>query len=104
MNKYVPIELDKARNLKMGLRAMSLIENAFDMPFAKIKFEALKLEELMIVLHAGLVHEDETLTPNKVMDIMDEYGNIEATFKKLFKAIELGFMRKNVQRATKAKK
>jgi len=104
MNKYVPIELDKTRNLKMGLRAMSLVENAFDMPFAKIKFEELKLEELMIVLHAGLVHEDEKLTPSKVMDIMEEFGDIEAIFKDLVKAINLGFARKNVQRATKAKK
>lgn len=96
MSQYVPIELDKVRNLRMGFRASSIIEKSFNKPMAKINFEELTIEEISTIIYAGLVHEDNSLTVDKVIDLLDEYGDLETVSESLGKAIELGFARKNV--------
>lgn len=95
MSQYVPIELDKIRNLRLGFRAISIIEKSLNKPIAKIDFESLTIEEMSTIIYAGLVHEDDQLTVDKVIDLIDEYADIEKVSEALGKAIEIGFARKN---------
>lgn len=71
---YTPIMLDKMRNFRYSMRALSLIEKSFKKPLARIEFGALTIEETMTVVWAGLVHEDNNLTPDVLLDIMDQHG------------------------------
>ena len=87
---YYPIELDKIRNLKFGMRAISLIEKKFKKPIMKIEgiFNGvLTMEEYATLIWAGLVHEDKNLTPNKVMDLIDEYSSLTTVTEELWKAL-----------------
>lgn len=71
---YTPIMLDKMRNFRYSMRALSLIEKSFKKPLARIDFGALTIEETMTVVWAGLVHEDKEITPDGLLDIMDQHG------------------------------
>jgi hypothetical protein len=75
---YTPITLDKMRNFRYGMKALSLIEKKFGKRIGEVDFNELTLEELSIVLWAGLVHEDATLTPDGVMDLVDQHSGLTA--------------------------
>lgn len=68
---YTPIELDKARNLRYGMKALDLIEKKFCKNLSSIDFENLTIEQTVTIVWAGLVHEDKDLTPGKLLDIID---------------------------------
>lgn len=74
---YTPIEMDKVRNFRFGMRAVDFIEKKFEKPISKVNFENMTMRETATVILAGLIHEDNTLTEEKVMDIIDEKGNLE---------------------------
>jgi hypothetical protein len=74
---YVPIKLDKVRNFGYGMRACYLIEKKLKKPISQIDFENLRMEDLAVVFWAGLVHEDKNLTPDKVMDLVDQYSSLK---------------------------
>lgn len=69
---YTPIEIDKTRNLRYGFKALSLIEKKFGKSLSKIDFDDLKIDELIKITWAGLVHEDKELTEDKLMTLLDE--------------------------------
>jgi len=74
---YTPVELDKIRNFRYGMKAISVIEKKMKINVAKIDFENLSMEDTATIIWAGLVHEDSKLTPDKVMDLIDEHSNIK---------------------------
>ena len=84
---YIPIELDKPRNFRYGMKAISYIEKKLKQPIAKLDLNNLTMEDTAIVICAGLMHEDKNLTPSKVMDLIDEKGN----FMKVIEAMEQAF-------------
>lgn len=88
---YVPIELDKIRNFRYGMKAMSYVEKKFKKPIAKVNLNELTMEEAATVICAGLMHEDKKLTPDKVMDLIDEKGNFKEALKAMGEAINLAF-------------
>ena len=88
---YTPIKLDKVRNFRYGMKAMYLIEKKLKKPISKIDFENLTIEETAIILWAGLVHEDNSLTPEKVMDLVDDYSNMGEVLKTMGEAISEAF-------------
>lgn len=88
---YHPIQLDKTRNFKYGMKAISLIEKKFKKPIGKIDYENLTMEEAAILIWAGLVHEDNNLTPEKVMDLVDEYSNFREVIAEMMEAINKAF-------------
>jgi len=88
---YYPIQLDKVRNFKYGMRALSLIEKKFKKPVAKIDMENLTMEETAIMIWAGLQHEDKDLTPEKVMDLVDEYSDIKTVIEAMGEAFQNAF-------------
>lgn len=73
---FVPVNLDKMRNFRYGMKAISLIEKKLGKPAAKINFEEMTMEEIATVVWAGLVHEDLELSPDKVMELIDDHSDI----------------------------
>ena len=94
MSQYVPIELDKVRNLKIGIKASKIVQDETGKPLVEIigSFEnEMNIDYMIWILYAGLVHEDNKLTFDKVLDIVDEHSNIDYIFEKIGKAIEVSF-------------
>lgn len=98
MKKFIGIELDKQRNLRYGMVALMKIEEKLGRPFSSIDFENdLQYKDLAAIIWAGLVHEDNTLTPLKVAELIDDYSDIQAVMSKLGEAMQEAFG-KNVLR------
>lgn len=88
---YYPIKLDKTRNLKYGMRAISLIEKKFKKPITKVDMDNLTMEETAVMIWAGLHHEDKELTPDKVMDLVDDYSNMVKVVEAMGEALQEAF-------------
>ena len=91
---YFPIELDRIRTFKYGMRAIDLIEKKFKKPIMKIEGIQdgnLSMNEYSVVIWAGLVHEERGLTPDKVMDLIDEYSSIGKVSLEMWKAFNAAF-------------
>lgn len=85
---YTPVEMDKTRNFRFGMKAVSFIEKKFNKPISKVDFENMTMEETATVIIAGLIHEDKELTEEKIMDIIDEKGNLEEVLAAMGKAMQ----------------
>lgn len=88
---YYPIELDKIRNFKYGMKAISLIEKSFKKPIHQINYDNLTMKDTAVLIWAGLQHEDKNLTPDKVMDLVDEHSNVRAVMPIMMNAINSAF-------------
>jgi len=87
---YYPIQLDKTRNFKYGMRAIDLIEKKYGKPIMEIDGISdgkITMDDYATLMWAGLVHEDKELTPERVMDLVDEYSNIREVSKVMWKAL-----------------
>lgn len=89
--KYVPIELDKTRNLRYGMVALMKIEEKINKPISKINFEEVTTKDMAVIIWAGLVHEDKTLTPDKVAELIDEYSDLNSAAQIMGKALQEAF-------------
>lgn len=88
---YTPVELDKVRNFRYGMKAISIIEKKFKKPIAKVDFDNLTMEDTATIIWAGLVHEDKNLTVEKVMDLIDEKGNLQEVMKAMSEGMSAAF-------------
>lgn len=88
---YTPIELDKSRNFRYGMKAIDYIEKKLKKPIGKINLEELTMEQTATIICAGLVHEDIKLTPATVMDLIDEKGNLQEVLEVMAKAFGESF-------------
>ena len=88
MSMY-PFELDKPRNFKFGMRAFDLIENKLKIKISRFNPENLTIKETSIVIWAGLQHEDKDLTPDKVLDLIDDHSSYTDIMLELSKALTL---------------
>lgn len=88
---YHPIQLDKMRNFRYGMRALNLIEKKLKKPVAKIDMENLTMEDVAVMFWAGLQHEDKDLTPDKVMDLVDNHSSIPTVMKTMSEAFAAAF-------------
>lgn len=87
---YYPIELDKTRNFKFGMRAIDLIEKKYGKPIMEIdglNNGMLTMEDYATLIWAGLSHEDKELTIEKVMDLVDEHSSIAEVSKIMWNAL-----------------
>ena len=91
MKKSVTIELDKIRNLRYGMNALVKIEEIIGKSITKLDLSNISMKDLRTILFAGLYHEDKELTPKKVGDLIDNYGNINDIATKLGEAFTLAF-------------
>ena len=88
---YYPIELDKMRNFRYGMKALHLIEKKLKKPVSKIDMDNLTMEDAATLIWAGLQHEDKDLTPDKVMDLVDEYSNLQIVLVAMSEALAGAF-------------
>ncbi|MDD4564770.1 MAG: hypothetical protein PHE79_04765 [Eubacteriales bacterium] len=88
---YTPIELDKMRNLRYGMKAISLVEKKFKKPIAKLDMGSLTMEDSAILIWAGLAHEDQNLTADKVMELIDDYSSLPAVMEAVGAAMTEAF-------------
>lgn len=105
MKKSVVVELDKARNLRYGINALCTIEELTNKTITTLDLNHLSVKDLRSILFAGLSHEDDTLTPEKVGSLIDDYSDITSISNKLGEAFTLAFgnpkNKKNPQKTTK---
>ena len=88
---FYPIQLDKMRNFRYGMKAISLIEKTLGKPISKIDMDNLTMEDAAVMIWAGLAHEDPDLTPEKVMDLVDEYSDIQTVLTAMGEAFQAAF-------------
>ena len=98
--KFLPIILDKTRNLHYGMVALMRLEKKLGKPFSKLDFEnEMTYEEIATILWAGLAHEDPALTPESVAELIDEYSDVQTAIEAMGAAMQEAFGAKNAQRA-----
>ncbi len=105
---YIPIKLDKTRNMLMGFGALQLFKKITGKSLSKTGYENEDMEDFIPALfYSGLVHEDENLTLEKTTQLIDEHLGIKGALDLLPQIIEETFGKeedvKNVQRAAKKK-
>lgn len=100
---YTPIQLDKSRNFRYGMKAISLIEKKLKTSIAKMNFDELSMEDTATVIWAGLVHEDKGLTPDKVMDLVDEHSDIQTVLEVMGEAFSSAFGTNEINNTTESK-
>jgi len=88
---YHPIQLDKMRNFRYGMKALHLIEKKLKKPVSKIDMDNLTMEDAATLIWAGLQHEDKDLTPEKVMDLVDDYSDIQTVLTAMGEAFAGAF-------------
>lgn len=91
---FVVIELDKHRNLRYGYKALVQIEEILETNLSSIDMNKLTLKDTAVILFCGLNHEDNTLTVKKIIDILDEYSDVEYVAVKIAEAFEVSFGKK----------
>lgn len=103
---FTPVQLDKMRNFRYGMVAIHRIEQMLQTKIAKLDLNDLSIYELSVIVWAGLVHEDSSLTPETVMEMIDEHSSMVEITEALAKAFTAGFGgqegdEKKAKRATK---
>lgn len=88
---YYPIQLDKIRNFKYGMKAISLIETKLKKPIAKVDMDNMTMEDTAVMIWAGLQHEDRDLTPCKVMDLVDNHSSLPVVIQAMGDALQMAF-------------
>lgn len=105
---YIPIKLDKTRNMLMGFGALQLFKKITGKSLSKIDYEKEDMEDFIPALFfSGLTHEDKELTLEKTTELIDQYLGIKGALDLLPQIIEETFGVKedvkNLQRAAKKK-
>lgn len=88
---YTPIQLDKTRNFRYGMQAISKIEKKLKKQIQQIDFNSLSMEDTATILWAGLVHEDSNLSPQKVMELVDDHSTIKTVVAAMGEAFKEAF-------------
>lgn len=89
---FHPIKLDKVRNFRFGMKAVHLIEKNLKIKSINdLDLDNLSMEDTATVMWAGLVHEDKELTPEKVMDLVDEHSSLVTALNEMGKAFTESF-------------
>lgn len=85
------IELDRVRNFRYGMKSLAVIEDQLGTSISALDMDNLTIRQTAIVLWAGLVHEDKELTPDKVMDLVDDHSNMPDALEAMSRAFQNSF-------------
>lgn len=88
---FYPIVLDKSRNFKYGMKAISLVEKKFKKPISKVDLDSLTMDETAVLIWAGLEHEDKNLSPDRIMTLVDDYSNVSTVLAAAGEALQGAF-------------
>jgi len=86
-----PIKLDRERQFRYGMRAISLVEKKFKKPISQVDLTNLTMEETAVLIWAGLVHEEKELTSDRVMTLVDDYSNVTTVLALAGEALQGAF-------------
>lgn len=95
MKKGVTIELDKPRTLRYGMNALAKIEDITGKTILSLDLNSLGIKDLLVIVYAGLCHEDKELTIERVGDLLDEYADLTVVAEKLGEALTEAFGKAN---------
>lgn len=100
LKQGVTIELDRPRTLRYGMNALVKIEELTGKTISKLDLENISIKDLRTIVYAGLFHEDKSLTPETVADLIDEHSELSVVAAKLGEAMTLAFGSGNPERLT----
>lgn len=81
---YIPVKLDKERNILMGFEALQLFKQIHGTSMMKVNFEEEDVEELVpLIFYVGLKHEDKELTLEETTRLIDKHMGIAGALKML---------------------
>ncbi|QUH21076.1 hypothetical protein [Alkaliphilus sp. B6464] len=107
---YIPVKLDKERKILMGFEALQLFKQIHGTSIMKVNFEEEDIEDLIpLIFYVGLKHEDDELTIEQTIKLIDKHIGISGAMEKLplilkeLRPDESGGDIKNAQRAAKKK-
>jgi hypothetical protein len=109
---YIPIELDKTRNLLLGFQGLQLFKKITGKSLAKLDYENEDMEDYMpAIIHCALIHEDKELTLEKTTELIDKHIGVKGAIEVLQPLMEETYGKeadekdraKNLQRAAKKK-
>jgi hypothetical protein len=89
-NDLVVLDLDRLRTVKLSNKAMKLVEKTLGANINAIVsgLADLSMDEMTVIIHAGLLHEDKELTLSRVEDLLDEYCNFGDLIKTIVSAFK----------------
>lgn len=91
MKKGITIVLDRPRTLRYGMNALAKIEDITGKPIVNLDLNNVGIKDLLVIVYAGLYHEDKSLTVEQVGDLIDEYADMNAIAEKIGEAFTLAF-------------
>ena len=110
--EYIPIQLDKTRNLLLGFQGLQMFKKITGKSLSKLDYENEDMEDYMpAIIHCALIHEDKELTLEKTTELIDKHIGVKGAIDILPELVEATFGKeedakdyaKNVQRAAKKK-
>lgn len=91
-HRYITIELDKPRKLRLTTNALCELEDKLDKPINEVLIEgASGLRTVRAFLWAGLLHEDPDLTIAEAGDLIDLKDNLPYVQQKVTEAVDSAF-------------
>lgn len=88
-NDMTIIKLDKERILRFTNKSMKLIEKIIGCSITKLfsRMDNLTIDEMVIIIYAGLKWDDELLTLEKVDELLEEHSNFAGMMKSISDAL-----------------
>jgi hypothetical protein len=83
--------LDQDRSLKLGFRGIARLEKVFGENVDKWNLKELTFDQVAEILAESLRREIPDITTDKVMDLVDDYSDINTAIKKTFECINETF-------------
>lgn len=87
----VSYKLDQDRSLKLGFRGIARLEKVFNANVDQWNLKELSFEQVAEILAEALRLELPDITADKVMDLIDDYSDINTAIKKTFECIKETF-------------
>lgn len=101
---YIPVKLDKTRNLLFGFGALQMFKSIHGKSLMKIDFEDEDIEDVIpLMIYVGLKHEDEKLTLEKTVELIDTHLGVNGIMELMPKIMkELNVEGKNKEKNSQA--
>lgn len=93
MNRFVTIKADKERHIRFNFNSLVILEESLDRPVTALS-GSLSFKDINLLVWAGLLHEEPTLTKEETADIIEaviENEGLQSLSNKLAVAITIAF-------------
>lgn len=105
---YIPIQLDKSRNILLGFKGLQQFKKITGKSLSKLDYQNEDIEDYVpTIFYCGLIHEDKELTLDQTTSLIDRHLGVKGALELLPEIFEETFGKeedaKNVQRAATGK-